>query len=643
LAFVIRCEGWPNEEYLAVFAVALPAVLVAKLAALWALGVPKLAWRYSSLGEAQRIFAALAAAAVLLLALRHGTTFWTKEPLPVGVLAVDLALGFLALMGLRAAVRLWHERSDRGRLDVNGSSKIPTLLIGAGRAGALVAKEIAARPDLGLRAVGFVDDNPAKVGTVIHGIPVLGSTAHLAEIAHRAGAGQALITFGAPSAAALRRLVQLCAGCGIPAKVIPDIQEIVSGKANLLRIRNVAVEDILPRKPVRLDAAAISANVRGHRILITGAGGSIGSELCRVVCGFEPEVLVLVEKSENSLFHVHRQLLEAFPHIQLIPCVADICDTTRMEQIFESHRPDTLYHAAAHKHVPLMEGNPGEAVKNNVLGTKKLADLAHAHGLAVFVMISTDKAVNPTSVMGVSKRVAEMYIQALSQRSKTVFVAVRFGNVLGSAGSVIPIFQEQIAKGGPVTVTHPEMRRFFMTIPEACQLVLQAASMGRGGQIFILDMGQQVKIVDLARNLINLSGLVPGKDIEIRFTGMRPGEKLYEELSFKAENPAQTHHPRVLVGRLVVQDWEDINRQVEELGELATYPDCSSIHAKFREIVPEYQHGPVLVRGPVPSTRNDPSHRTAIKAGTNGVPVERPLGQAVGVLLEEATSTNGQE
>jgi FlaA1/EpsC-like NDP-sugar epimerase len=384
---------------------------------------------------------------------------------------------------------------------------------------------------------------------------------------------------------------------------------------------------------VRLDDGAIAGIVRGQAVLITGAGGSIGSELCRVVGRFGPRTLLLVEKSENNLFHVNWQLSEEFPAVHLVPCLADVCDGPRMEQILTRHRPAALFHAAAHKHVPMMERDPAEAVKNNVLGTRGLADLAHRHGVGVFVMISTDKAVKPSSVMGVSKRVAELYVQALSQRSQTRFVAVRFGNVLGSVGSVVPIFKEQIARGGPVTVTHPEMERYFMTIPEACQLVLQAASMGRGGEIFILDMGEPVKIVDLARDLIRLSGLRPDHDIAIRYTGIRPGEKLFEELSLREECAEKTQHPRIFVGRLRPQGWEEINRRVEELGALPRGAEPDRIRAKFKEIVPEYQYP----HPPAPQqqyVRPDAAHRRAEPGGDG----HRPwgLGAAPGGQSEGA-------
>jgi FlaA1/EpsC-like NDP-sugar epimerase len=322
-------------------------------------------------------------------------------------------------------------------------------------------------------------------------------------------------------------------------------------------------------------------------VLVSGAGGSIGSELCRQVCRFAPRTLILLEQAENPLFHIHRELLAAHPDLRLVPCIADVCDRPRVEAVFAEHRPDVVFHAAAHKHVPMMEWNPGEAIKNNVVGTRTLADVADRSGTGAFVMISTDKAVNPTSIMGASKRVAELYTQALSRRSKTRFVTVRFGNVLGSAGSVIPIFKEQIARGGPVTVTHPEMKRYFMTIPEACQLVLQAGTMGQGGEIFILDMGEPVKIVDLARDLIRLSGFEPD-DIDIEFTGMRPGEKLFEELSVGDENAQKTHHPKIFVGKTQAPALADLEPPLADLVASANGADLAGIRARLAALVPEF-------------------------------------------------------
>jgi FlaA1/EpsC-like NDP-sugar epimerase len=354
-------------------------------------------------------------------------------------------------------------------------------------------------------------------------------------------------------------------------------------------MRDVAIEDLLRRDPVALDDQAIVADLRGRVVVVTGAGGSIGSEICRQVAGFEPARLVLVERAENALFEIHRELRQAFPSLRIEPCVADICDVQRTQQIFADHAPEVVFHAAAHKHVPMMEWNPGEAIKNNVLGTRLIADVAHACGARAFVMISTDKAVNPTSVMGATKRAAEVYIQALAKRSSTRFVTVRFGNVLGSNGSVVPIFKEQIARGGPVTVTHPDMKRYFMTIPEACQLVLQAGSMGCGGEIFILDMGQPVKIVDLARDLIQLSGFSPD-EIEIVFTGMRPGEKLHEELSIAAEHAEKTRHPKIMIGKTVAQAPEEVVARLEELkASLPSEGNGDRLRKLLTAIVPEYR------------------------------------------------------
>lgn len=627
LAFVLRFERSLSDAVLEMMLLSLPLVLLTKVACFLAFGVRRLTWRYVSLREAKRILTSLTIAMLTLASLRGLLSLWTAAPplthyatIPFGVLLIDLPLSFLGILGMRVVVRSWNERREGRPTRLSRAQKVPTLLIGAGHAGALVAKEISARPDMDLAAVGFLDDDPTKLGMVVHDVPVLGPIQRIREIAQTVRARQALITMAGTPGLAVRRIVRLCEECGIAAKVIPELRDIVDGKVNLTAIRDVAIEDLLCRAPVQLDSAAIAGVVQGRRVLVTGAGGSIGSELCREVCRFEPAFLTLVEQAENNLFHIHRELCERFAGRELVPAIADICDSDRLRQIFARYRPEVVFHAAAHKHVPLMEWNPGEAIKNNVLGTQNLADLAHAYEVDQFVMISTDKAVNPTSVMGVTKRISEMYIQALAQRSETRFVAVRFGNVLGSAGSVIPIFKEQIAKGGPVTVTHPDMKRYFMTIPEACQLVLQAASMGRGGEIYILDMGEPVKIVDLARDLIQLSGLQPDKDIEIRYTGIRPGEKLFEELSLPEESAEKTTHPRIFIGRLRPYDWHEVSRQIAELAVLASEAP-ERIHGKFKEIVPEYrfvQAASVLPRATVRA------HRAHDFAPSNGTDQEQP-------------------
>ena len=592
LAFVFRFELQLTSQGAGVLFVSWPYVIVLQYAALAAFGIPRMAWRYVSMIDTARVLVAMSCSGIGLLLLRLLTPMTGLSILvvPFGVLAMDFVLAFVGLVGVRAAWRLRSEVTARKRRMVEGE-RHRVLLIGAGEAGVIVCREIMNRPDLGLQPVGFIDDNPSKLGTHIGGLQVLGSTEHVAEIAERKRAKRALITIANASGAEMRRITNHCRDAGLDTKIIPGIYELVGERVNLSRIREVAIEDLLGREPVSLDESAIASTIRSRVVLITGAGGSIGAELCRQVCRFGPERLVLVERYENALFEIHRELTATFPHVPIEPRVGDICDRDRMERIFGTSRPVVVFHAAAHKHVPMMEWNPGEAVKNNVDGTRTIADLADRHGVERFVLVSTDKAVNPSSVMGATKRVAEVYVQSLSQRSSTRFVIVRFGNVLGSAGSVVPIFRAQIASGGPVTVTHPEMTRYFMTIPEASQLVLQAGAMGGGGEIFILDMGKPVRIVDLARDLITLSGLRPDEDIEIAFSGVRPGEKLFEELATDAEHADKTKHPKVFIGRIKPHDWDLVVAAIGNLLAMADSDDAEKLRAAIAELVPEYSAG----------------------------------------------------
>ena len=596
LAFVLRFEGSLPPSFKEGLLFYLPIVLGLKLLVLGLAGRFKSPWRYVNLHETVRIFVWLAPVTILLIVWSQTRSVLPIEAaqhefllLPLGVIVLDLALGFMGMAGLRAASRLFHEKRAHRILSTTAPERVPTLLFGAGRAGAIVAKEILARPDTGIHLIGFLDDDDNLYGAAVEGLPILGGANDLERLVKRHDVRQVIITIASDQEKALPRIARLCEERGLRTKIIPALHDIVEGKINLAKIREVSIEDLLRRSPVRLDIGEIEKLVKNQVVLVTGAGGSIGSELCRIIAGLKPATLVLVEQAENSLFHVHLGLVGAYPDLHVVPCIADICDVGRMDSIFAEWRPPLVFHAAAHKHVPMMEWNPGEAVKNNVLGTRTIATLADAWQVERFVMISTDKAVNPTSVMGVSKRVAELFIQAFSRTSDTRFMTVRFGNVLGSAGSVIPIFQKQIAAGGPVTVTHPEMKRYFMTIPEACQLVLQAGAMGDGGELFILDMGEPVKIVDLARDLIRLSGLTPHQDIEIRFTGLRPGEKLFEELSLGEEDALKTTHPRIYIGQVKSPSLPWICAMIEELAELAG-ANASHILAKFKEIVPEYQY-----------------------------------------------------
>lgn len=501
-----------------------------------------------------------------------------------GVLMLDLFTTIMLLSGVRMVVRLYHEEffsEHRGIVR-------RFLIVGAGNAGEALLREMMRRRDAQYEVVGFVDDDPAKQGTEIHGIPVLGTVDDLSRICKRQSIDEIAIAIPSASHKQLRRVVQVCQGTKIRFSTVPSLMDIAAGKLQVSQMRNVDINDLLGREAVNLDMEQIRVFLKDKVILVTGAGGSIGSEMCRQVCTFEPRQLLLLEQAENPLFFIERELQKSFSKIPLESAVADITDKTRIEQIFSRYYPQVVIHAAAHKHVPLMEQNPGEAIKNNILGTRVIADAADAFGTECFVMISTDKAVNPTSVMGASKRVAEIYIQDLNKTSKTHFVTVRFGNVLGSNGSVVPIFKQQIAAGGPVTVTHPEMRRYFMTIPEASQLVLQAAAMGNGGEIFVLNMGEPVKIVDLAHELITLSGFRPGEDIEIEFTGLRPGEKLFEELSIEGEDMAATRHPKIAVWKNIPKDRETIRADIEKLLRVAHTQDRSQIVRVLKELVPNF-------------------------------------------------------
>ncbi|HEY3821382.1 MAG TPA: nucleoside-diphosphate sugar epimerase/dehydratase [Polyangiaceae bacterium] len=594
--YLLRFEGHVPAEMLRTLAWTLPYVVALQYGLMLAFSVHRMAWRYIGLPEVRRIGIVVALGVLALVAVRllipglllTGAPWAVRAVIPIGIILSFGFLSFLGVVGVRVLRRTLSERQEVHHRPRSDRGAVPTMLIGAGRAGVLVAKEIAARPDIGIVVVGFLDDDPAKMGTVMHGIPVIGTTEDVGRHCAKYGAKQALITMASASGKEIRHIVEMCELHQIPVKIVPGLFEIVGGRVNLSRIRPVAIEDLLRREPVKLDEDAILGVVRGRSVLVSGAGGSIGSELCRQICSFAPEHLVLVEHGENNLFQIERELRDRFPEVKLHAYVGDVRDASRMAGIFTDRRPHVVFHAAAHKHVPMMEANPGEAIKNNVLGTKLLAEIADEYGVSEFVMISTDKAVNPSSVMGASKRAAEIVIQAMSQRSKTRFVAVRFGNVLGSTGSVVPIFQEQIARGGPVTVTHPEMTRYFMTIPEACQLVLEAAAMGKGGEIFVLDMGKPVKVLDLARDVIALSGLREGEDIEIHFTGIRPGEKLYEELSLEEEGVERTGHPKVFIGRIRPHPWGHVVDRVTELASLAEDGDGDRIRTALRQLVPEY-------------------------------------------------------
>lgn len=614
VAFLVRFDGDIPPPMFKRLVFSLPYVVALEFGALTLFGVRRFAWRYVGLHEVGRVLLAVFAATSVLLAFRLSAgglvehALWLRATLiPTGVIAINVGLAFLGVVGVRAIRRLSAERSEAVRRRPAVADE-PTILVGAGQAGVLVARELAKRSDLGMLPVGFVDDDLMKQGVVIQGLTVLGPTSRLAEICSERNVKRVLITMANASGAVIRNIVRQCEDAGISAQIIPGIYEIVGGTVNLSRIRPIAIEDLLRRDAVALDIEAISARLSGRTVCVTGAGGSIGSELCRQLCGFGAQRVILIERSENALFNIHRELLVQFPDVEVIPAMADICDRVRIRTLFEKHPPVAVFHAAAHKHVPMMEWNAGEAVKNNVFGTKTLADIASECGVDIFVQISTDKAVRPTSVMGASKRMAEMYLQSISARSETRFVTVRFGNVLGSAGSVVPIFREQIAAGGPVHVTHADMRRYFMLTAEACQLVLQAASFAEGGEIFVLDMGEPVKILDLARDMIRLSGYEPDVDIKIEFSGIRPGEKLFEELLSDGEGHDRTVHSKILVGRIPKVPTDFVEQALSQL-RLVTELDSESVFPLMIGIITELdsaarrQTG--FVAAPVKGTNQD--------------------------------------
>jgi len=582
--------------------VQLPLVVLIQLATLQLCGVYNFIWRYVGMSEIKTFLRASAISLALMLALRLGLPVSLQDwRVPISVSLFDTVLSFGGLLGIRVLRRSLYERYEKDlHLPAPGRQKPKkrALLVGAGRAGLLAARELMSQKAGELEVLGFVDDDPRKQGSVIHGVKVLGTTGDLAELVRELDVERVVVTMVRVDRETLWGLVRTGQRIGVEVRIVPGWFEILEGKVNVSRFREVRIEDLLGRESVRIEEEPLADFLAGRRVLVTGAGGSIGAELARQVARRGPRELILVERAEPALFTVERELRELWPELPMRPLVADAGDGERMGTILERWRPEILLHAAAHKHVPLMESNPAEAVRNNVLATHRLGELAGAAGVERFVLVSTDKAVRPTSVMGATKRLAELAIQELDRRHPTRYLAVRFGNVLGSTGSVIPIFREQIERGGPVTVTDPEMKRYFMTIPEAAQLVLYSAGMGEGGEIFILDMGEPVKILDLARDMIRLAGLVPGEDVEIRFTGLRPGEKLFEELECDEERLAKTRHPKIFIGRLQPYPSERVVEALGRLERLSRDGDEGELRRYLAELLPEARLRPPAAGAP---------------------------------------------
>jgi FlaA1/EpsC-like NDP-sugar epimerase len=498
-------------------------------------------WRYAGIGEVLAIVGATTVSTVISMVMMYAM----ELNVPRSTYVLTWLITIVLIGNSRLLTRfVYHLRKKRDK------SQTRTLVVGAGDAGAIITREIRERYYDSKRLIGFIDDAPHKQNQLLFGIRVLGTRMDLLRIVKKYWVDEIIIAIPSLDGSQLREIVDFCKQSQCIVRTVPGIYESMDGSVSVEQLREIKLEDLLHRKQVRLDMDQIAEYLEGKRVLVTGAGGSIGSELCRQIANFSPNELVLLGRGENSIYEIDRELREKYPNLNLIPVIADINNQDRIKAIFNQMRPQVVFHAAAHKHVPLMEAQPEEAVRNNIFGTKTVAEAAEEAGTEMFVLLSTDKAVNPTSIMGATKQLAELIIQGMNQKGKTKFMAVRFGNVLGSRGSVVPLFKKQIAAGGAVTVTHPEMKRYFMTIPEAVQLVLQAGTLSKGGEIFVLDMGEPVKIVDMARDLIRLSGFVPDKEIEIKFTGIRPGEKLFEELLTAEEGTAATKHEKIFITNL---------------------------------------------------------------------------------------------
>lgn len=585
LSFLLRFDFRIPAEFVPLFKQGVLVALLVKPLVFVVSGMYRSLWKYASLQDGIEIFkvvtASSFAAGFILIYLRH------VAPYPRSIFILDWVL----LLGLIIASRLvWRVYRETVILpQLQNASGLKTLIVGAGETGSLMLKEIRRQSDSVFSVVGFVDDDPRLSGMKLHGVPVLGSTDQLADLIDLHGIEDVIIAIPSATGTTIRDLIKSCEHLKVRFKTLPAIQDIIEGKVSVSQIRDVEIDDLLGRAPVVLDEAAIQSYLTGKRVLITGAAGSIGSEICRQVVRFAPQKLILLDSAETPLYQIEKELAEQYPTVRIVPILADIRQEQRLDFVFETFMPEVVFHAAAYKHVPMVEYNPVEAVTNNIIGTRLLAERAHLHRVANFVMISTDKAVNPTNIMGASKRAAELFVQGLAGLSCTNFTTVRFGNVLGSNGSVIPLFQEQIKNGGPVTVTHPEVIRYFMTIPEASQLVLQAGCIGNGGEIFVLDMGEPVRIVELAEELIRLSGFVPYEEIDIVFTGLRPGEKLFEELLIAGEGIKPTRHAKIRVLDGVAVDLEATKARIDQLSEKVTQSDFVGLMEGLKNLVPEFR------------------------------------------------------
>lgn len=586
IAYALRFGTWNLREYIPQIIFTIPLVISVRLCLFYSKGLYRGMWRFVSVRELVALLQAVTVGSLfifgMLFLLGHLAEY------PRSVFIIDWFVVIVLVGGSRFAYRLFREGQF---LIGNGSAQKGknVLIVGAGRAGEMILREILGNYKLSYTPIGFVDDDRSKRNMTIHGFKVLGNTRDIPNIVREHTVEEVFLAVPSAPAKAKRRIMMTCKNAAVKFKTLPAVGDILEGTVNVSSLREFQIEDLLGREPAKLDTAAIKAYLRDKTVMITGAGGSIGSELCRQVARYSPRQLILFERSEFNLYQIHMDLLESFPDLEVHAVIGDILNQQRIEQTLKRFLPEVVFHAAAYKHVPLMEMNPEEALINNIRGTWNIAHMADACGVRKFVMVSTDKAVRPTNIMGASKRIAELVCQGLGRNSRTKFVTVRFGNVLNSVGSVIPLFKQQIAKGGPITVTHPEIYRYFMTIPESVQLIMQAGAMGQGDEIFILDMGEPVKIVDLARDMIRLSGLEPDKDISIVFTGLRPGEKLYEELLTEGEEIKSTLHNKIKVAGGEHIEWAVLLQNIEGLLDSLRRGFSEATSAKIKDIVCGYQ------------------------------------------------------
>ena len=600
-AHLVRLDFIIDEKIFQAFKRILPFILIIKLACFYFFDLYRGMWRYTSISDLINIIKASTIASLIIISfILFSTRF---EGFSRSVFVIDWCFTILFISAFRLCVRLYFERFGADRLwqvikqvfsspfikKVSNSKRL--LIIGAGDCAEKIFRELRDNVRLKYNVVGFLDDNPVKLGKKIHGIPVVGYIKDIKAVAKLARVDETLIAISSASSNQMRTIVAHCKESGITFKTVPGMGELIDGRVTINAIREVAYRDLLGREAIKLDEEQIGAHIKGRRVMLTGAGGSIGSELCRQICRFRPELVMLYEIAESPLHEIELELKQSFSNVMVVPLLADIQDKHELEKAIRAYKPQIIFHAAAYKHVPMLELQPWKAVENNIAGSANLIDAAEKFNVERLVLVSTDKAVRPTNVMGASKRVVEMLVQSLNglSASCTQFIIVRFGNVVGSVGSVVPLFKKQIARGGPVTVTHPDVTRYFMTIPEASQLILQAAAMGKGGEILLLDMGMPIKIDDIARDLIRLSGFEPDEDIMIDYIGLRPGEKLYEELITKGEGIVPTKHEKIMVLKGTESDQILLNGKINELIQLAKDQDEKRIKAKLQEIVPEYE------------------------------------------------------